>query len=154
MQTTKKSAPKRLLGMILTLCMALALVPAFPLTASAAAPANPAAGTTWDFTAVDADGSDTYGGGTWSWVQSTRTLTLAGVTHSTAAAPALLVPHNTTIVLSGTSTITSTYSSAGYAPGLAFEGGGSGGEATISGSGTLIVTGGDSTDGLSCGIYA
>ena len=149
-------------------------------TVLAAAPVNPTPSTTWDFTSATANGGGTYGGGSWSWVQSTRVLTLNGLTYSTSADTALLLPANSTIMLNGTSSITGG-NVAGTAYGIQSMGpliitsnstgslnvkagdskisnGISAGQITITGSARVTATGGTVTNGSlrtsSCGIYA
>jgi len=121
----------------------------FPLTANAAAPA---AGATWTFT--ESSPSETnvpYGGGTYSWDQSARKLTLNNVSHSTSANIAVRLPGGSKVVLKGKNTIKSTFKGADSTFGLKVDG-----NLTISGTGSLIATGGTTTvsNGFSQGIVA
>ncbi|HYE69658.1 MAG TPA: hypothetical protein VEA58_13660, partial [Anaerovoracaceae bacterium] len=85
----------------------------------------------------------------WAWDSSTSTLTLSGINLSTASANALIVPTNTAIVLVGDNYVESTQSSGNYSYGLYAVNG-----LTISGSGTLTVTGGSIDSGFSTyGMY-
>jgi len=75
---------KKFLSVLLTLLMMAGVIAVAPITASAAAP--PASGMSWEFLATTPDETNVaYGGGTYSWVQSTKTLTLNSVSHSTTA---------------------------------------------------------------------
>ena len=134
---------------LLTIMLTVALIFTFmPITTYAAAPNNPSATTTWDFTGVDKDGSGSYGGGTWMWLQSTNTLILTNLSFSTSAEGALIVPDNTTIILIGVNTITSTYNgAANQSYGIRGVG-----NLTINGSGTLTTKAGNAE--WSFGIYA
>ena len=128
---------KKTLSLLLALCMMAGVIALTPVTASAAAPVGPSSTATWDFGTCDANGSGTYNGGSWSWVQSTKTLTLTNISHSTIAATALQLPNGATIVLGGANTITSTYNGNSYTGGIQ-----SMGNLTITGSGILTATGG------------
>jgi len=144
-----RSATKRILGIFLTLTLALGLLAVAPITASAA---PPAAGTTWTFTTSSSNETNVaYGGGTYTWVQSSKTLLLNGVTHSTAAATALSLPDGTTLVLTGSNVVSSTFSGASATRGILANG-----ALTITGSGSLIAAGGKvtSSGGNSDGIEA
>jgi hypothetical protein len=133
MQTIKQNKSRRLLSLLLTAAMALGLLTIAPLTANAAAP-DPSPTDTWDFFIVNANGSGKYGGGSWFWTQSSRTLTLTNIRYSTSSPVALQLPDDATIVLNGTNTITSTYSSAGSPEGILALG-----NLTITGSGSLTA---------------
>ncbi|MCL2719355.1 MAG: carbohydrate-binding domain-containing protein [Lachnospiraceae bacterium] len=95
--------------------------------------------TTWDFNTVNINKSGTG----WEWNNEAKTLTLTNLNSATSATTALAVPDGTTIVLNGTNIITSS-----YAGSLGSFGIHSDGTITVTGSGTLDVTGG------SVGIYA
>jgi len=129
---------RKLLSILLSLAMALGLLAFLPVTASAAAPSDPGSTGIWDFSDVTANGSGTG----WSWVQSTRTLTLTNLSHTTSADVALMLPGYSTIVLNGTNTITTTYSSSSigiFAP-L--------GTLTIKGTGSLTASAAAAPEGI------
>ena len=133
-----QSKSRKILSVLLTLLMMAGVIAVAPITASAAAPVGPSSTTSWDFWTVDTNGSGTYGSGSWSWVQSTKTLTLNNITHSTSADNALQLPDGATLVLVGANTITSTYSGSNtHTRGIA-----GGDNLTITGSGSLNLTGG------------
>ena len=136
---------KRILSIFLALAMALGLLALAPVMAHAAAPANPPPSTVWDFTGVSADGSDTYNGGSWSWVQDTKILTLTNIRHTSTAQLALKLPTGATIVLIGANTLTSTNASSGNGYSTAI----SAGNLTIRGSGSLNAAGGNAAYGSS-----
>ena len=128
---------KRILSLVLTAALCLGLLALMPITASAA---PPAAGTTWTFTDTSPDETNvSYGGGTYTWVQSTLTLTLSGVNHTTSADRALRLPAYATINLIGANAITSTFSGTTSSTAL------SAGNLTIGGNGSLTATGGQVT---------
>jgi len=131
---------KKPLSVLLALALAFGLLALAPITASAAPPVGPSPIAIWDFRIVDADGSGTYNGGSWSWVRSTKTLTLTNITHSTSADAALALPSGATIVLSGTNALTSTPGSGLNAFGIYGLG-----ALTITGDGILNATGGPVT---------
>ena len=108
---------------------------------------DPVYGSTWSFLANTTDGSGSYGGGTWEWVQATRTLTLTDIAFSTNANPALLFHGNTTVVLYGNNSITST-ATATFADGIEIPG-----ILTIQGDGELTVQAGTASN-ESTGIWA
>ena len=81
------------------------------------------------------------------WDSNTNTLTLNGVNFETTAATAVKLPAGAKIVLNGVNTITGGNLGSGDCYGIYAEG-----SLTISGSGTLNVTGGDAAT-RSCGIY-
>jgi len=138
---------KKLLAILVAACMAAGLVPAM---ASAAAPQDPNGFSCWSFNSyagIDKDGSGTYNGGSWSWVQSTKTLTLTNISHTTSDYCALSMPDDATIVLNGSNTIASTYSGELNSTGLWGDG-----NLTIAGNGSLSVKGGTSTGGGSYGL--
>ncbi|MCL1983893.1 MAG: hypothetical protein FWG58_00665, partial [Methanomassiliicoccaceae archaeon] len=109
----------------------------------------PGADEQWAFGYSSPDETNvSYGGGTYSWVMDTKTLTLNNVTHITGAATALSVPNGTTIELIGTNTIESEYDGTESTYGI-FSG-----VFTITGSGSLYAAGGTSSSSVSCGIFS
>ncbi|MCL2299156.1 MAG: hypothetical protein FWC27_03295 [Firmicutes bacterium] len=139
-----KTKSSKFLSVLLTLLMMAGVVAAAPVTARAAAPANPTSPAVWDFSAVNADGGDSYNGGSWSWVQDTKTLTLTDISHTSAGQLALKLPTGATIVLIGANSFTSTNATrAGYSTAI------SAGDLTIRGSGSLNTQGGNAISGSS-----
>ena len=136
---------KRVLSILITLAMALGLLAAMPLTAYAAAPSNPVPDVIWDFTVVDASGSGTG----WSWDQPSKTLTLNNFTLASGAEYVLRLPGDSTIVLTGTNSITNTRTSSGFSIGILVS---SEGGLTINGNGSLTITGGASNTSAGPGI--
>jgi len=122
----------------------------FPVAISAAGPSNPSSVETWNLRVVDADGGGSYDGGSWSWNNSTRTLSLTNFNFTTSAATALLLPDESTIVLSGSNSVMSTYNGSSFTYGIYY--GVSDASLTITGSGSLSVIGGSSTVASSFGI--
>ena len=136
----KKEGFNRLMAVMLALIMTLGLFAVVPTTSLAAAPVDPSPTEEWTFASTDADGSGNYGAGSWNWEQATKTLTLDNISHTTSAATALRMPADSTIVLIGTNTIKSTCDNdTSSTIGLSVDIG----TLTISGSGSLTVTGGD-----------
>jgi len=121
-----------------------------PVATSAASPSNPSSTATWDFRSVDTDGSGFYEDGTWSWINATRTLILTNFSFTTSAATALWLPYDSTIVLNGSNNIKSIYEGTGFTYGIYY--GASDAFLRITGSGSLNVTGGNSTGASSFGI--
>ena len=131
---------KKASSLLLTLAMVLGLFAAAPL-ATGAAPPDP--NTSWNLSGKPDETNVAYGGGTYSWVSSTRTLTLNGVSHSTSAASALVLPSDSAIVLIGANAITSTFSGDAQSHAISMTG-----NLTIGGNGSLIATGGSPTTAL------
>jgi len=143
----KKS--RKVLPVFLSFIMVFSVFAAFPMEASAAAPVNPTATTTWDFTSVDANGNGSYGGGSWTWTQSSRTLSLTNFNLSTSAETAIILPSGSAITLNGTNSIRSTYNGVNETRGI------STGAITINSTnnGIMTVTAGSiNTGGESIGI--
>ena len=128
------------LPVVLLLLLVLALVSALPLAAYAA---PPLANNTWQFSASSPNETNVaYGGGTYSWSQSTKTLTLNGVNHTTGAATALKISvPGAKIVLQGANTIRSTFNASNDTFGIFADQ-----DLTISGTGSLNVIAGTSTN--------
>ena len=103
-----------------------------------AGPADPNGTNVWDFQGLTESGNGTG----WSWENTTKTLTLTDFTYSSTADVALRVPTDTTIVVIGTNSITSTYNATNNTSGI-----GSAGNLIITGDGTLTATGGTVTSG-------
>jgi len=134
-----KAKAKKSFALILVAVMVFTFIPmgAFPLTASAA---TPGAGKTWIFTESSPDEKDVkYGGGTYTWVKSSKTLTLNNVNHSTNAPIALAVPTGTTIVSKGKNFIKSTFKGENANDSCGIYGG----DLTIKGTGSLTVNSGN-----------
>ena len=140
----------RLWGILLVLVMVVGMLPTVALAAGAA---------TADFTSGDGSAAlallnavKTEGVADSEWNNSTNTLTLNGVNFTTAAATAVKLPADTTIVLNGENTIKGGDAASGACYGIFCEG-----NLTIQGTGTLNVTGGDAggtgSNDRSCGIY-
>jgi len=132
---------KKLVSVLLTLLVMAGVIAVAPVVASAAAPAGPNSTDSWDFTAATEDGGGIYGSGSWSWEQSTKTLTLNNLYLITDATTALHLPDSATIVLNGTNLIysTATTSSAATFGIFVF------GYLTITGNGSLSATSGTAT---------
>ena len=122
---------RKMLSILLTLTMALGLLAFLPITARAAAPANPDGTNIWDFRFVDANG----GGTGWAWDQSTKTLTLTNFSYSSSARSVLELPANAAIILNGTNTLTLSSGEEGFVINVR-------GDLTIGGTGSLIASGG------------
>ena len=117
--------------------MALGIFAATPFAAFAAGPpANPDPLGEWRFDLADEDGSGSYNGGTWDWVQSIKTLTLTDIDFSTSARAGLALPADSTLEIIGTNTIATTYSG-GAAPDGIFV---YSGNLNITGRGSLTAT--------------
>jgi len=85
----------------------------------------------------------------WAWDSATSTLTLSGINLSTASSAGIIVPTDTAIVLVGNNYVESTQASGSSSSGIYAVNG-----LTISGSGTLTVTGGAINSGsYTYGIY-
>jgi len=119
-----------------------------PTAMSAAEPSAPSSTAVWDFTNVAADGGGAYGNGSWSWVNSTKTLSLIGLTHTTSANSALALPDGATVALFGFNSLHSTYNGNSLTNGINCA------DLTIAGTGSLTVTGGTSRGNISAGIYS
>ena len=155
---------KKLFSVLLALLMMAGVVAVAPVTASAAAAVGPSPTTGWSFYSITEDGSGTYGAGSWSWVQATKTLTLNNINYSTTAKDALFLPDASTIELIGENTITSTWSQSSmgkHSFGVHVDSGlpvsnayylDYGGDLTITGSGSLDARSG--TEQTSAGIAA
>jgi len=129
---------KRVFSVLLTLALCLGLLVIAPVMVQAAPPVS---GTTWTFTASSPNETNVaYGGGTYSWVQSTKTLTLNNVNHSTTAADALDLPNDSTLVLNGANEIISTYNGGATSIGIFCNG-----IFTITGNGSLNAVSGESS---------
>ena len=140
---------KRILSILLTMVLAFGLLVIMSVTAGALAPPASPATTTWDFDSTPADSSGSYGSGSWSWVQSTKTLILTDITFTTSNRFALELPADATIVLNGTNSIASTFSGASSTSGIYTNG-----NLTINGSGSLSAAGGIVTGGYAAaGIF-
>ena len=74
---------------------------------------KPNATQVWSITDDSPDETDFYGGGEYNWDQSSLTLTLHDVNHTTSAAVALSLPDGATLVLIGDNTLSSTNSDFG-----------------------------------------
>ena len=123
MQTSKSHKPKRLLSLVLTLCMVLTLV---PFTASAATPIT----TKLDFTAMST--TDNLASQGWAWNNTSKTLTLNGLdlTCDWSGTEAILLPVNSIVILIGVNSIKHIDDGHGiYCDG----------DLTIQGSGTLNI---------------
>ena len=137
---------KKYLLFLLAAAMAagLFIAAAPPVAVNAANPPKPPTGPDptkiWDFGSVTEDGSGVYGGGSWSWVQATKTLTLKNINFQTTGWRALSTPVGATIVLDGTNTLKTTINSSGTY-GISAQG-----DLTITGGGTLNVSCGTGTD--------
>ena len=142
---------KRVLSVLLTLALCLGLLALAPITAHATVPPAAPAATMWDFSSTPPDSSGTYGGGSWSWVQSTKILTLTDLAFTTTAPVTLRMPAGSTIVLNGTNTLTSTFSGANDSYGIYVMSG----ALTIKGEGSLNAAGGTTgaLGAFSMGIY-
>ncbi|MCL2784908.1 MAG: hypothetical protein FWD55_05635 [Propionibacteriaceae bacterium] len=101
------------------------------------APTGPCQTETWNFSDATLNASGFYGGGMWSWKQSTKTLTLDNITHVTSDNYALWLPPGSTINLQGVSTLGSTYEGLSDTSGIYVRG-----DLTICGTGALRATGG------------
>ena len=119
---------KRIVSTLFFLSMFIVLMSAISIPALAAPPPNPV--NSWDLTGATEDGSGTG----WTWTQANKTLTLTNFTFNARAVEAVELPAGTTIVLSGTNTITSTV---GYYMTYSHYGIHAYGDLTIRGSGTL-----------------
>lgn len=134
----------RLWSILLALAMVVGML---PIMALAAGPATATADFSTAPTTALALLNDAKTGTTDStWDNVTKTLTLGGVNFTTTAAIAVKLPDGATIVLNGENMIKSGSKNNGY--GIYAEG-----SLTISGSGTLNVTG-DTANSYSYGIYA
>lgn len=93
-----------------------------------------------DLTARDASGSG------WAWDAGEKTLTLSGLSFSTAAAVAMRLPDGATVVTNDgtTNSVVSTFSRASFTCGIYGVG-----SLTFAGGGTLNVTGGTAASSLS-----
>jgi len=139
MQIIKTLKPKRLLAIMLTLCMALTMLPGGLLTPQEASAATPIT-TRLDFTTI-LHGTDRLDSEGWKW-ESGNILTLNGLdlTHSTLTEEAILLPANSTIILFGINSIKQTSTQGN---GIDCEG-----NLTIEGSGSLFI------DATFCGLFA
>ena len=138
----------RLWSVLLVLVMVVGMI---PIAALATGPVA----VTADFTSGDGsaalallNAAKTEGVADSVWDSTTNTLTLNGVNFETTAATAVKLPDGSTIVLNGVNTIKGVGSSSEDSYGIYADG-----ALTIQGTGTLNVTGGD-TSSRSCGIYA
>ena len=135
---------RKFFSALLALTMMAGVIAVSPITASAVAPPNPPPFAVWNFTSANEDGGGSYNGGTWDWQNATKTLTLTGISHTSAGQLALQLPTGATIVLIGANTLTSTNASAaGYSTAI------SAGSLTIRGSGSLEAKGGNTAYGSS-----
>ena len=145
---------KKILSSILSLCMIVMLLPAITLRASAVytGGSNVVRTTTLDLTSANADSSSAAEG--WSWVQSTKTLILNGVTIQTPSSASgssygIELPAGSTITLAGGSiNVVSAGDVTESSSGIFFDAT-SAGTDTINGTGQLFVSGGGTT-GVGC----
>ena len=139
----------RLWSILLALAMVVGML---PIAALAAGSATETADFVSDPTTALALLNDAKTGTTAStWDGDTKTLTLGGVNFETSAATAVKLPDGAIIVLKGENTIKGGDSDSAHSYGIW-----GAGDLTIKGSGTINVTGGDTTlyEGKSCGIFA
>lgn len=145
---------KKLLSILLCLCMVTALLPTAALAADATATADFAADSTAALALLNANKTAGAVDSTWTGSEGAYILTLNGVNFITSAATAIKLPVGTTIVLAdGTiNTVTSSYSNTtGTSYGIYIKDQTLDGKLAITGAGTLTVTGG--TAGNSYGIW-
>ena len=146
---TKQRHHTRPLSLLLTLAMLLTLASAIASSTLAAAPEP---NTTWTITDNSPDATDVpYGGGTFSWEKTSKTLRLSGVKHATTANRALQVPGGTKIVLNGANEIISTHDGDDKTSEGIYVDGAGGITISCTNYGKLTVAGGAAT-AHSCGI--
>jgi hypothetical protein len=119
---------KKLLSLLLCLCMVLGLLPAMALAEGAQIT------TALDFSSATADQTGTG----YAWVNSSKTLTINGLNLNVTGSNALTLPAGSKLVLNGSNTITSTGDFGINMPN---------GNVTVEGTGSLTVS------GQSAGIY-
>ena len=112
----KRTIKRKILPFVISFVMVFSLFGFMPMTASAAAPAGPDPTSTWSFvgsgiTPIGTSGSGIYNGGTWSWDDDKRILTLSNINLTTdnSVSRSLYLPINTTLRLKGDNTIKNTY---------------------------------------------
>jgi hypothetical protein len=116
---------KRLLSLLLCLCMVLGLLPAMALAEGAQIT------TALDFSSATADQTGTG----YAWVNSSKTLTINGLNLNVTGSNALTLPAGSTLVLNGSNTITSTGDLGYYGINMP------NGNVTVEGTGSLTVSG-------------
>ena len=130
---------KRLLSILLCLCMVMTLLPTVAFADTPEEATESADFTTDPDTALELLNQYKTGEADSAWNNSTNTLTLNGINFATGAATALKLPDDTTIVLAEgtTNTVISNYGDANRTYGVYASS-----KLTIKGKGTLIAKGG------------